>query len=114
MTTDKYILGPDHVPIPEPDLMTWAGWFETADRRVARTELADGAIEVSTVFLGLDHSFGSGVRRLFETMVFYHHPTDSRRSDDAPMERYPTWATAEAGHARIVEQVRAGLHRESA
>jgi hypothetical protein len=45
-------------PVSEPDLLTWARWFETADRRVAVTEV--GVYSVSTVFLGLDHGFGPG------------------------------------------------------
>lgn len=42
------------------DLMTWARWFETAERHVADT--TDGDVRVSTVFLGTDHNFGGGRR----------------------------------------------------
>ena len=50
--------------------LIWARWFETADRRVALTEVS--GIRVSTVFLGLDYRFsGEGPPLLlFETMTF--------------------------------------------
>jgi hypothetical protein len=49
------------------DFLTWAMWYETADRTVARTEIDN--VVVSTVFFGLDFSFGSEeVPELFETM----------------------------------------------
>ena len=79
------------------DLLTWARWFENSDRRVASTEV--GGVHISTVFLGLDHSFGHGPPLLFETMVF-------RDGDGEEQERYSTWEEAEAGHERMVERVR--------
>jgi len=59
---------------------------------------------VSTVFIGLDHSFGrQGPPIVFETMVF---PEDNY--DEHYMNRYATWAEAEAGHRRVVEELKAG------
>ncbi|MGC2658832.1 MAG: hypothetical protein WA324_12815 [Bryobacteraceae bacterium] len=85
--------------VPEPDLLTWARWFETAKRHVALTELP-GGVKVSTVFLGLDHSFGADEEPLlFETMVF-------GGPHDQDQYRYPTWAAAEAGHAAVVKRLR--------
>jgi hypothetical protein len=81
------------------DLLEWAAWFETAERRVARSTVVTG-IEVSTVFLGLDYSFGMGEPLLFETMVF-GGPMDGEQ------DRYTTWDEAEKGHATMVEKVRA-------
>lgn len=92
--SDHYILDERHNPVP-CDLMTWAKAFE-GDRRVALTKVYDGC-EVSTVFLGLDHSFGSGSPLLFETLVF-GGPFDQE------MERYSTWDQAMAGHAAMVEK----------
>lgn len=89
-----YILDEQHNAV-ECDLMTWARWLEKGNRVVAKTTLP--GCEVSTVFLGLDHSFGSGPPLLFETMVF-GGPFDQEQ------DRYSTWAEAEAGHARIVEK----------
>lgn len=66
---DKYILRPDGIAIPEPDLIAWAIWFEDSNR-VVRQDVV-GTVLISTVFLGLDHNFtGQGPPLLFETMVF--------------------------------------------
>lgn len=45
------------------------GMFSPSSCRVMRTEIIDG-VNVSTVFLGLDHSFGGDEPILWETMVF--------------------------------------------
>jgi hypothetical protein len=50
-------------------------------------------VYVSTVFLGLDHSFGEGPPQLFETMIF-------GGEHDEYQERYSTWDEAEAGHKK--------------
>ena len=101
---DHYILGEDGKTPVHVDLMEWAEWFETADRRVAATEIGvvgdDDANRVSTVFLGLDHSFETGPPLLFETMVF-GGPMDQE------MDRYTTWEEAEAGHLAMVNRVKA-------
>ena len=58
---DRYILDENNNSIPEPDLLKWGKWLQTAERHVALTEIPgdDGRpdVSVSTVFLGLDHSF---------------------------------------------------------
>ena len=63
----KYILKGKE-PEPVHDVLAWGRWFETADRRVALDRI--GETDISTVFLGLDHQFGSGPPLLFETLVF--------------------------------------------
>lgn len=93
--TDRYILASDgRTPVRENDLIAWGQWFQNANRTVAKTRLKDAT--VSTVFLGLDHSFGKGPPLLFETMVF-GGPKDQYQ------KRYSTWEEAEQGHQRIVE-----------
>jgi hypothetical protein len=94
---DKYILD-GKTPVPAADLMTWAKWFETANRHVASTEV--GNMRVSTVFLGLNHQYGSGPPLLFETMIF-GGPEDAEYQD-----RCSTWEEAEAMHQRAVEHAR--------
>jgi hypothetical protein len=79
--------------VPVHDVLEWARFFETCDRRVARTETANG--EVATVFIGIDHSFGSGPPLLFETMVF-------GGTHEGEYERCTTWEEAEAQHAAMV------------
>jgi len=94
--SDKYILK-NKKPIPCKDLSKWAKWFEKADRKVEKTE-KDG-IDVSTVFLGIDHRFGGeGGPLLFETMVF-------GGDNDGDTARYSTWKEAKAGHKTMCEKV---------
>jgi hypothetical protein len=94
----QYILA-GRTPVPEPDLLTWGRWFETADRHVAETWVTP-AIRVSTVFLGLDYALwpGASAPILFETMVF-------GGACDQEQWRYATWDQAEQGHAGVVETV---------
>ncbi len=98
MNMNKYILD-GHTPVVEPDLLTWGRWFNDGERRrVADSEPVKG-VRVSTVFLGLDHSFGSeGPPLLFETMIFGGEHNDYQ-------DRYATWDEAVAGHAKAVALV---------
>lgn len=112
--------GEDGHQLVRVSLMEWAEWYEHADRVVAQTgppiwrrgpdgkaERNDG-ITVSTVFVGIDHHFwGDGPALLFETQVF-------GGEYDGSMDRYPSWATAEAGHKRWVAKVFPALSREKA
>ena len=90
----RYYILEGKIPKPIDDILEWGRQFETADRRVANTQL--GNARVSTVFLGLDHSFGGGTPILFETMIFGGKYNDYQ-------ERYTTWEEAEAGHLRAVK-----------
>lgn len=99
--TGKYILI-GQTPVPEPDLMKWAFWFEESQdaRVVEQTQI--GATMVSTVFLGLDHgNLFDGPPLLFETMLF----TDGEA--EHYQERCSTWLEAEAQHRKAVEMVEA-------
>ena len=59
-------------------------------------------MQISTVFLGLDHAFGSGPPILWETMIF-------GGLLDEFQERYATKAEALAGHQQARRQVAATL-----
>lgn len=97
--SDKYILN-GHEAVPCNDLHEWGTWFQTAKRHVGQDEPLPG-VRVSTVFLGLDHRFGSdGPPLIFETMVFGGEL-------DQEQERYSTWEEAERGHAAMIERVKA-------
>jgi hypothetical protein len=96
MADGKYILD-GHDPKPA-ELLEWARWFETNDRKVARDTIGD--VCVSTVFLGIDHRFGDGPPLIFESLVF-GGPLDQE------MRRYSTWDEAVAGHAELLSLVRA-------
>lgn len=121
----------DRKPVPCPDLLTWARWFESNNRNVKKTNLPNiepwksadrlreiesarigegmglsntrfrtsDLILISTVFLGLDHSFSTeGPPILFETMVF-NGPLHG------DMDRYETWDAAITGHEATVKRV---------
>ena len=91
---DKYVLDEQGEAVPCNDLMEWARWFENAEgRRVANDHVGD--VRVSTVFLGLDHSFGGAVPILWETMIF-------GGEHDGYQERYSSRRDAVAGHARAL------------
>ena len=89
---DKYTLI-GRLAVPCFDLMEWARWFETADRVVARTDV--GPLRVSTVFLGMDHSW-EGRPHLFETMIFGDF-------EEGYQTRCATWDEAEQMHMVAVE-----------
>ncbi len=86
------------------DTFEWGKMFEGQDRVVGKTIIEgwERDIRVSTVFLGLDHSYGSGPPLLFETMVF-----DGEL--DQECDRYTTWEQAEKGHKKMVERVMQSL-----
>lgn len=92
---NNYILV-DRVPVIENDTPRWVDfWKQDWLRRVAITRLDVGV--VSTVFLGLDHAFGtSDVPILFETMVFYNDGSDHTY-------RYATWDEALEGHHLVTD-----------
>lgn len=94
----------------EDDLLAWAIWMETADRKVAY-DVVNTDLKVSTVFLGLDDSYyridkQPGYKpQLFETMVF-------RNGEPTECQCYATWGGAEHGHNKMVEKVKAELLKE--
>ena len=85
-----------HLAVPTKDAVQWAEAFEKADRQVAKSEV-DGC-DISTVFIGINHNFGSGPPHIFETMVF-GGPCDGFQ------DRYSSWEEAEAGHRSMVAYV---------
>lgn len=88
----------DDAPVPVPP-DEWSAWFETHTKdRIVRQETIDD-VSISTVFLGIDHSFGIGDEPLiFETMIF-------GGEHDNYQERYATREQALAGHERAVALV---------
>ena len=92
-----YILDHNNQVVPAIDVVSWAKWFETNlnKRRVAFDRV--GKIDISTVFLGIDHNWGDGKPLLFETMVF---------DDSEDCERCSTWEEAVEQHARAVKRAK--------
>lgn len=71
-------------------------WCRTTDTVViAKTQVSEN-VEISTVFLGVDYSFGYGNPLVFETMIF-------GGEHDTMGWRYSTWEEAEKGRARALE-----------
>jgi hypothetical protein len=90
-----YILDGKGKPV-ESDIRKWSEWFEGANRTLCRTEIRD--ITISTVFLGIDHSFDGGTPVLWETMVF----GGSMHGEEL---RYTSRLLAEEGHYEMVKKV---------
>ena len=88
-----YILNKRGQPLPIGDVLEWGKWFATTNRITARKRI--GSVRVSTVFLGLDHSFGGGPPLLWETMIFGGPHGDCKW-------RYSSLKDALAGHKDAV------------
>lgn len=101
MTGPQWYILVDREPIPVAD-REWYLWRSEDFARciVAKTKI-DDAVEVSTVFLGLDHNYGDGPPILFETMIF-------GGPHDHWQDRYHTWTQAVAGHDQVVAALCAG------
>jgi hypothetical protein len=81
------------------NMAEFAYYLENHNRIVKVTEVAPDVI-VSTVFLGLDHSFSAQSQPvLFETMIF-------GGVRDEEQLRYRTWDEAVEGHDAIVASFR--------
>jgi len=98
--TDKYRR--DGTPYPEGDsgLFEWAQDLEHREYQIVRQESLPNGYWVSTVWLGLDHSFGSGPPLIFETMV---RNTAVGEWEDF-QERYSTENEAIIGHMNAVAE----------
>lgn len=94
----------DDIPVGSPEWIRAMGRVEEKLRdfnyKVVRREVLPNGKLVSTVWLGLDHSFTGGKPLIFETMVF-------PKEDDfgeLDMDRYSTEKQAIAGHKRMVKK----------
>lgn len=94
----RYILTSSGNPVLAPSLREWAEWYESAERTVKRETV--GPSEVSTVFLGFDHSFGKGPPVLWETMVFGGPLAEEQDRCAGNREQ------AEAMHEKMIERVK--------
>ena len=85
-------------PVPCHDTLEWARWFEPGGNRIVKQEHAL-LCWVSSVFLGLDHSWNDGPPLIFETMAFW--PGEG----GAEQTRCSTWEQAEEMHRAMVRWV---------
>jgi len=97
-----YVLdGENHIQ-EETDIVSWALWFENLSNRSVGYTQINSVVNVSTVFLGIDHGLDlNGLPLLFETMVF--------GLDNDYCTRYFSWDDAKLGHKLIVAKVRKQL-----
>lgn len=75
------------------------------NRRIALTEIE--SVQISTVFLGLNHAWDDGPPMLFETMVFGGPLSEEQ-------DRCSTYDEAEAMHERMCERVRRAIAEDDA
>lgn len=83
------------------DIGEWGKLHADFESRVIRQEYA-GKHWVSTVWMGIDHSFGQGPPLIFETMVF---PSKEDLGEE-DCQRYATKEEALAGHRAMVKKWR--------
>lgn len=90
--------------VPVNDVVEWSKSLQ--ENKIVKQEHTDAGYWVSTVFLGIDHSFSLNPKQnspiLFETMVFGKGNKEKRKSD-LDIERYVTYLQAEKGHERMVK-----------
>jgi len=80
------------------DLIELGDSYKDKDARVVASDYV-GKIHISTVFLGIDHSFTEGTKPvLWETMIF-------GGEHDGYQERYTSVVEAMGGHARALQAV---------
>lgn len=85
--------------IKECDLLEWARWFENPNNRIVKQTTIKKS-KISTVFLGLDHSFSNkGKPILWETMIF-------GGKDDGYQERYTSEKDALKGHQKAINIIK--------
>lgn len=103
-----YVLNPDHSVSRVNDTIEWGRQYESNRRFVAENFFGHegiGTIRVSTIFLGIDHSFSYAIGGddrpvLFETMIF------GMPDGDGYQDRCCTYDEALVMHAKAVEYVK--------
>lgn len=108
----RYILDEHREPKLEEDFMEWSKWFTENDPRVVQ-DLDEGLtgpedshrVLVSTIFLGIDYSFGLGSKPLlWETMVLGGLLGGEQR-------RYTSEEDAYIGHQEMCQRVNETIQR---
>lgn len=97
----------DGIPM---SLMEWSTFANNDYKRVAEDTI--GPCWVSTVWMGIDYSFGSGPPLIFETMIFRADSDGRPHCWEEPFDfqyRYCTETEALAGHAKVVEVLTTAL-----
>ena len=96
----KWVLDEQGNPRPA-ELLEWARFFESGRQQIALDNV--GAVQVSTIFAGMDHAHGRGSEPvLWETKI-------TGGEHDGERWRYTCRAHAIAGHARALALVLGAL-----
>lgn len=109
LKTIHYILAEDGItPIPAPDVVKFYEWFDDINNRFVRRQTVHKHL-ISTIFIGIDHSFGRGDPELWETMVF---PSNS--VENVYCDRYSSYKDAIIGHKKAVAWVKENIKEDNA
>ena len=125
--SEWYILNPDHTVTKTEDMVEASKALADRDKKIVAQTVGAGERFVSTVFLGLDHSWMGGPPLIFETMIFekgwltkerpkidwdrikrgkkvnFSKRRPNERTDIHDwQDRYSTWDEAVAGHVRAL------------
>lgn len=93
-----YILDENNKPVKSTGAQEYLDWEEAnQDKKYLKQEFVDD-IHVSTVFLGLDHSWNSNIPVLWETMIF-------GGEHDQYQDRYTSVEDALEGHQKALNLV---------
>lgn len=99
---ETYILDATNRPVSVSGVKSYTWRRDNFERCRVGLDMVNG-YRISTVFLGYNQALFGGEEQLFETMVFLGDSWE-----DLCVERYATFDEAVAGHARIMELVKAG------
>lgn len=101
---DHWVLDERGEPALPTSFMGWVKWLSKSGAKIVKQEWIEN-VRVSTIFLGLDRSFGGPVPVLWETMTF-----SNRKEWDNECTRCSGGREqAEAMHAKMVELVKEKL-----
>ena len=100
-----YKLDENNKPVQAIDVNDYLKWSGNGGiiKNVAQEHIGD--VFVSTVFLGLDHSWNSEIPILWETMIF-------GGEHDQYQERYTSHKDALEGHEKALELVKSLITKE--
>ena len=97
-----YSLDKENNPVACVDMGHYMAWVENNQGQTIVKQDSIGDISVSTVFLGLDHSFSTPRNSpiLWETMIF------GGENDQAYQERYASYEQAIEGHQKAINFIK--------
>jgi len=93
-----YILDENNKPVESSTTEYYMWEEENPTKRIVK-QYTIGDIRISTVFLGLDHSYNSDKPILWETMIF-------GGKQDQYQERYSSYEDALIGHQKALDLVK--------